>query len=124
MDKVSKRLQSLLAGDSPQRQVRLNVMLERGAAATHGDVTQRLRKLAAPGEGVDEMEMFGIVSMMSPLRSVPEIARLPGVVSVDVDGEAPLEELMDAPHPPPPPAAPGAEESTRHNARGRKRSHK
>ena len=94
--KISDKLASLIQEESPDKAVRLNVMLARGTPQPAArSAAHDLGKFAGASEHPQVLAAMGMVNLNTRLGSVRQIAELASVEWVDVDGTAPIESLMD-----------------------------
>lgn len=97
MEKISKKLSALVESETPEKEVRLNVMLRRDLSRDDMDaLAGDLAGLAADKDSVELLPSTGMVLMRGSLAAVERIARNPGVEWVDQDNESPIEELLDS----------------------------
>ncbi len=97
MKKVSDKLSALIASETPEKEVKLNVMLRKDLdRESLAALTSELADLAADKESVDVLPISCVLFMKGKLSAVQHIANHPGVEWVDKDTEASLEDLLDA----------------------------
>ena len=98
MGKISGKLSTLLRDAPPETQVDLHVMLRRGLGP--GEVRTLVddlsRLTAGESPPPEYLAATDIVFLCSALGDVPAIADLPGVVWVDADSRASMDELIDS----------------------------
>lgn len=97
MGKISGKLAALLRHQPPETQVDLHVMLQRGLEPSDVQTLfSDLSKLTADEAAPEYLAASGIVLLSSVLGNVQAIANLPGVIWVDADSRANMDELIDA----------------------------
>jgi hypothetical protein len=96
MDKVSKKVNSLLASQSEGEEVRLQILLQREAdpKAVRALATD-LEEYSQESGHVRFIPAAGMLMCTVPLASVEAISRRPEVQWVDTVSRAPLESLLD-----------------------------
>jgi hypothetical protein len=96
MKKTSAKLDALMTSERPDQAVPLHVMLSRDLPPrTARAVVQELTRFATSPRQVDYLPASGIVVFPVRMDRIADIARLPEVTWIDLDSEAPLEELLD-----------------------------
>ena len=97
MEKVSDKLATLIDYEEPDKEVRLNVMLRRGLEREQvAAIAAEFANLVPKPSHVEILIAFGIILIDGRLGTVEHIAEHPAVEWVDLDTEAPLEELLDS----------------------------
>ena len=97
MDKVSDKLSALVESQSPEKEVKLNVMLRKEFSGERlAALADELAALSADKKSVEVLPVAGMVLMNGTLDAVRRIAAHPAVEWVDQDTEAPMEELVDS----------------------------
>jgi hypothetical protein len=96
MERVSDKLAALIDYEEPDKEVRLNVLLRRGLDREHvAAVAEEFANLIPKPSHVEVLIASGIILIDGLIGMVPRIAEHPAVEWVDLDTEAPLEELVD-----------------------------
>ncbi len=90
--KLSDRLQALLNTDS-ERTAPVMVLLRADLSGTK--LKNAVRKIESHLDGAEHLSISGTVHGQMPLREVARVSKLPEVEWIDVEKEAPIEELID-----------------------------
>ena len=94
--KLSQRLNSLLASEPNDRLCSLHVMLKPNLDRNASEVAyRRIGELSEKKDSVKPLPRFGIVTCTTSFSSVADIADLDDVVWLDLESEAPIEDLLD-----------------------------
>lgn len=97
MDKVSDKLSALVASQRPEKEVRLNVLLQRGLDRDRvAALADELASLASNNSHVEILPASGMVLIDGTLGAVKRIASHPAVRWVDQDAQASVEDLLDS----------------------------
>jgi hypothetical protein len=90
--KLSDRLQALVKQDNEQT---APVMVLLRADLTGMKLKNAVRKIESHLDGAEYLSISGTVHGQMPLREVARVSKLPEVEWIDVEKEAPIEELID-----------------------------
>jgi hypothetical protein len=97
MDKVSDKLSALIESQEPEKEVKLNVLLQRGLDRDRvAALADELANLAPGDSHVEILPAVGMVLMNGTLGAVEHIARNPAVQWIDQNTESPIEDLLDS----------------------------
>lgn len=97
MDKVSDKLSALVESQKPEKEVRLNVLLQRGLGRDRvAALADELASLAPDNSHVEILPASGMVLIDGTLGAVKRIASHPAVQWVDQDTQASIEDLLDS----------------------------
>ena len=96
MSKLSKKLQDLADGRSPDTEVPIHILLESNISQEQAvSLVNEVERHLAGKEAIDHLKRMKMVLCTVPLASVHIIADLPGVISIDLDSQSPIEEIID-----------------------------
>ena len=96
MGEMSRRLQAVLSHGQDDELATVNVMLEAGL--THSQAESVVKEIAARVADQSDFEYLAKMKMVLctvSLGTVRQLANLRGVIWIDLESRAPLEEIMD-----------------------------
>ena len=94
-NKVSARLSSLLATGGPNEEQLLHILLKRDLKPREVQATLNRLSQYTDGQAPEFLARSHMAFGRIPLARVPQVAAMPEVEWLDVDREAPLENLLD-----------------------------
>ena len=96
MEKLSQALKTLIDTPDPPAQVSIHILLDGEMSAQDTEtVITAIKAHLADEESFELLRRMKIVLCSTSVDGARKISELPGVLSVDLDSSAPLEELMD-----------------------------
>ena len=96
MEAISKALKDLMAGERRDEPVPVHIMLDADVSASDAEaILAEIRQHLSDPEALDYLRHMRMALSVVPLHAVEAISHLPGVVSIDLDSEASLAELLD-----------------------------
>ncbi len=98
MSEMSDRLQAMLSRGQDDTLVTVNVMLEAGLKPSQAEsVVKEIAACVADQSDFEYLANMNMVLCTASLRAVRQLAKLSGVIWIDLESRAPLEAIMD-PH--------------------------